>query len=70
MRSFSIYGKRIHFVGINGVGVNALAKYALANGAVVSGSDRKLGDFCKPLIDAGCDIKEGIPNFCLQNSLE
>ena len=59
MRSFSIYGKKIHFVGINGVGVNALAKYALANGAVVSGSDRKLGDFCKPLIDAGCDIKEG-----------
>ncbi|MBQ9276883.1 MAG: hypothetical protein IJ226_04760 [Clostridia bacterium] len=46
-------------MGINGVGVNALAKYCLAQGATVSGSDRKLGDFCKPLLESGCDIKEG-----------
>ncbi len=55
----NLSGKHIHFVGVNGVGVNALAKYCVAQGAKVTGSDRKLGDFCKSLIGIGCDIKEG-----------
>ena len=59
MQELTFENKRIHFVGINGVGVNALAKYVLQEGAIVTGSDRKLGDFCAPLIEAGCDIKEG-----------
>ena len=61
MRNFfeNLGGKHIHFVGINGVGVNALAKFCKAQGAIVSGSDRKLGDFCKQLLESGCDIKEG-----------
>lgn len=52
-------GKHIHFVGINGVGVNALAKYCIDAGATVSGSDRKLGDFCKYFAEHGCKIVEG-----------
>ena len=61
MRNFfeNLGGKHILFVGINGVGVNALAKFCMSEGAIVSGSDRKLGDFCKPLLESGCDIKEG-----------
>lgn len=61
-------GKHVHFVGINGVGVNALAKYCLEEGAIVSGSDRCLGDFCKPLIEAGCDIKEGVNLSALEKA--
>ncbi|MBO4380933.1 MAG: hypothetical protein J5815_02125 [Clostridia bacterium] len=52
-------GKHLHFVGINGVGVNALAKYCFDAGATVSGSDRKLGDFCKYFAEHGCKIVEG-----------
>ena len=65
---FDLKGKHVHFVGINGVGVNALAKYCLEEGAIVSGSDRHIGDYCLPLIQAGCDLKEGTNLAALESA--
>lgn len=52
--------KNIHFIGVGGVGVNALAKYATDAGAAVSGSDIKLSDVCKNLMENGAYLYEGV----------
>lgn len=52
--------KNIHFIGIGGVGVNALAKYSIDAGATVSGSDIKLSDVCKNLMENGAYLYEGV----------
>jgi UDP-N-acetylmuramate--alanine ligase len=57
--TFSVAGKRFHFIGAGGVGMSGLAKLLLKNKTLVTGSDQTKSSVTDRLCQFGADIKIG-----------